>query len=160
MDLPAGPSRVDRSRSPRKSMKTNIYVYMYVYSPTDFNWFTDPPNVVNFGFTATLGFKSLPNGDKPIYYFNLLVTDELLDILVEETNIYAKEIFLNTVSDKARIYNWVDTNRVEMKIFLSLLFHMGTNKMPRIEDYWKTSKLFNLPFFRSYMSRNRFTLLL
>jgi len=47
-----------------------------------------------------------------------------------------------------------------MKTFLSLLFHMGTIKMPRLEDYWKTNKLFNLPFFRTYMSRNRFTILL
>lgn len=131
-----------------------------VYSPTNFNWFTDPPNKVNFEFTATPGLKSLPIGDKPIDYFNLLVTDELLDLLVEETNVYATEIFLNTASDKARIYEWVNTDRVEMKTFLSLLFHMGTIKMPRLEDYWKTSKLFNLPFFRSYMSRNRFTLLL
>jgi hypothetical protein len=79
--------------------------------------------------------------------------------LVDETNIYAIEIFLNSVSNKSRISNWVNTNRSEMKTFLSLLFHMGTIKMPRLEDYWKTNKLFNLSFFRTYMSRNRFTIL-
>lgn len=132
-----------------------------IYNSTNFNWSTDPPaNIEYFEFTATPGLKCLPNGDKPIDYFNLLVTDELLDILVEETNIYAIEIFLNTVSDKSRISGWVDTNRLEIKTPLSLLFHMATIKMPRLEDCWKTNKLFNLPFFRAHMSRNRFTLLL
>jgi len=131
-----------------------------MYSTTNFNWSTDSQIINHFEYTATPGLKCLPNGDKPIDYFNLLVTDELLDILVDETNIYAIEIFLNSVSDKSRISNWVNTNRLEMKTFLSLLFHMGTIKMPRLEDYWKTNKLFNLPFFRTYMSRNRFTILL
>jgi len=222
MDLPAGPSGVDRSRSPiKKSMKTHIlsdaelldilendkwisseeefdveseynyssdsddgenegndlqnivmsdYVgsggnevgedFSEMYSSTNFDWSADSQNVNHFEYTATPGLKCLPNGDQPIDYFNLLVTDELLDFLVDETNIYAIEIFLNSVSDKSRISNWVNTNRLEMKTFLSLLFHMGTIKLPRLEDYWKTNKLFNLPFFRTYMSRNRFTILL
>ncbi|KAL4104132.1 hypothetical protein QTP88_019445 [Uroleucon formosanum] len=131
-----------------------------IYSSTNFDWSTDSQNINHFEYTATPGLKCFPNGDQPIDYFNLLVTDELLDFLVDETNIYAIEIFLNSVSDKSRISNWVNTNRSEMKTFLSLLFHMGTIKMPRLEDYWKTNKLFNLPFFRTYMSRNRFTILL
>ncbi|VVC28111.1 PiggyBac transposable element-derived protein [Cinara cedri] len=224
MDHPAVPSRVDRSRSPRKkSIKTNTLtdaelldildndkwmssdeefdddfdecitdsdgndgenegddtqyidigefvgsgenevseVLSEIYSSTNFNWSTDSPtNTEYFEFIPTPVLKCLPNGDNPIDYFNLLVTDKLLDILVEETNNYAIEIFLNTVTDNSRISDWVDTNRLEMKTFLSLLFHMGTIKMPRLEDYWKTNKLFNLPFFRAHMSRNRFTLLL
>ncbi|KAL4149291.1 hypothetical protein QTP88_003271 [Uroleucon formosanum] len=36
---------------------------------------------------------------------------------------------------------------------------MGTIKLNRLEDYWKTSKLFNIPFFLENMSRNRFMLL-
>lgn len=118
-----------------------------VNSPTNVNWFTDPPNIVNFEFTATPGLKSLPNGDKPIDYFNLLVIGKLLDLLVEETSVYATEFFLNTAFDKDRIYEWVNIDRVKMKTFLSLLFHMGVIQMPRLEDQWKTSKLFNLTIF-------------
>ncbi|KAL4091170.1 hypothetical protein QTP88_025907 [Uroleucon formosanum] len=131
-----------------------------MYSSTNFNWSTDSQNVSHFEYTATLELKCLPNGDRPIDYFNLLATNKLLDILIDETNIYAIEIFLNSVSGKSRTSNWVNTNRLEMKTFLSLLFHMGTIKIPRIEDYWETYKLFNLPFFRTYVSRNRFTILL
>lgn len=98
----------------------------------------DPPQLL----------KSLFNGS--LDYFNLLISDELLDIIIEETNFYALDIFLNTVPDKARISEWVNTDRLEMKTFLSLLFHMGIIKMPRLEDYWNTNKLFNLQFF-SYL---------
>ena len=64
-----------------------------IYSSTNFNWSIDSPHVNHFEFTVTPGLKCLPNGDKPIDYFNLLVTDELLNMLVQETNIYAIEIF-------------------------------------------------------------------
>lgn len=47
-----------------------------------------------------------------------------------------------------------------MKLFIGLLFHTGSIRVNRLEDYWKTSELFNLNFFRQYMSRNRFMLLL
>jgi hypothetical protein len=73
-----------------------------MYSCTDFNWSTDAPSTEHFEFTVTPGPKCLPNGDKQIDYFRFLVTNELLDILAEGTNIYAVEMFLNTVCDKAR----------------------------------------------------------
>lgn len=64
-----------------------------MYSFKNFNWSTDPPITEHFEFTALPGPMCLPNGDKPIDYFNLLETDELLDILVEEIIYYAIEIF-------------------------------------------------------------------
>lgn len=47
-----------------------------------------------------------------------------------------------------------------MEVFIGLLFHMGTIGLSRLEDYWKTSRSFNIPSFREYMSRNRFMLIL
>lgn len=68
----------------------------------------------------------------------------------------ATEIVLNIGSNNAINYQWVETNRSQMKIFLSLLFHVRTTKLSRIKDYWETHPLFNLPFFRVLTSRNRF----
>lgn len=48
----------------------------------------------------------------------------------------------------------------EMKIFLGLLLHMGTIRLNRLNDYWKTHQLFNIPVFRSKMSRDRFLVIL
>ncbi|KAL4103748.1 hypothetical protein QTP88_019089 [Uroleucon formosanum] len=130
------------------------------YNVNEYNWFTDPPVVENIPFMSTANLKCIPEGNQPIDYFNFLFSDELLDHLVKEANAYAVDIFLTTASVNARICHWTDTNRSEIKIFFSLLFHMGTIKLSRIEDYWKTSVLFNIPFFREHMSRNRFMLLL
>ncbi|KAL4104628.1 hypothetical protein QTP88_019922 [Uroleucon formosanum] len=116
-------------------------------------------SIDNNWLSCTPGIKYIPE-DQPIDYFNFLFADELLDLLVEETNAYAVDILLSTTSNNARISTWFDTNKSEMKLFFSLLFHMGTIKLARIEDYWKINMLFNIPFFREHMSRNRFMLLL
>ncbi|KAL4112099.1 hypothetical protein QTP88_015947 [Uroleucon formosanum] len=84
--------------------------------------------------SETAKLKCIPEGNQPIDYFNFLFSDELLDHLVKETNAYAVDIFLTTASVNARICLWTDTNRSEIKIFFSLLFHMGTIKLSRIED--------------------------
>lgn len=123
------------------------------------DWLSDPPDVNYTEFSATSGLKCIPEGSEPIDYFNFLVTDVFFDVIVEETNAYALEIFLNQTSDSSRITYWVDTNKEELKIFFGLLFHMGTIRLSRLEDYWKTSRLFNIPFFRENMSRNRFMLI-
>jgi len=44
---------------------------------------------------ATAGMK-YKQGAQPIDYFNFLFADELLDLLAEETNSYAFDIFLDT----------------------------------------------------------------
>ncbi|XP_025425937.1 piggyBac transposable element-derived protein 4-like [Sipha flava] len=106
-----------------------------------YDWLTKSPTVENIFSIGIPGLKYIPEGDQPIDYFNFLFTDELLDLLVEETNAYAVDILLSTTSNNARISTWFDTNKSEMKLFFSLLFHMGTIKLARIEDYWKTNIL-------------------
>ncbi|XP_022182835.1 piggyBac transposable element-derived protein 4-like [Myzus persicae] len=96
---------------------------------------------------------------------NILSDSELLDLL-ENDMLSSDEDFGFDSDDDIFDAEFndsdseTDTNRSEIKIFFSLLFHMGTIKLSRIEDYWKTSVLFNIPFFRKHMSRNRFMLLL
>jgi len=112
-------------------------------------------------FSKSKGLKVFPQGNDPIDYFNLLFDDRLFELIVNETNKYAVQVFLSgSGGPSSRISTWKDTNIPEMKLFIGLLFHNGTIRVNRLEDYWKTSELFNLNFFRQYMSRNRFMLLL
>lgn len=128
---------------------------------TNYVWVDDPPHVIKVPFSQVAGLKTRPLGEKPIDYFSMLFTDELIDLIVQETNLYAVEIFLaSSGSLSSRISQWKDTTIEEMKIFLALLFHTGTIRTNRLEDYWKKSELFDLKFFRSHMSRNRFMLIL
>nr|CAI5866515.1 unnamed protein product [Callosobruchus analis] len=96
----------------------------------------------------------------PIDFFNLFLNDNFFELVLECTNNYAVQILSQTTSDKSRITNWKDVTEEEFRIFLGLLFHLGTIKMNRINDYWKTHYLFSLPAFSRYMSRNRFLLIL
>ena len=47
-----------------------------------------------------------------------------------------------------------------MNIFIALLLHTGTIPLSRLNNYWKTYPLFDIPVFRKYMSRNTFLLIL
>jgi len=129
-------------------------------SRNNYTWVDDKPSINKINFNENSGLKVQPEGDQPIDFFNLLLTSDFYSLVVKETNNYAADLYMNRSSDKSRISNWVDVDIDELKIFFGLLFHTGTIKMSRIEDYWKTSKLFNLNIFRASMSRNRYMLIM
>ncbi|KAF2885917.1 hypothetical protein ILUMI_20256 [Ignelater luminosus] len=104
--------------------------------------------------------RDLLNGNEPVDYFNLFFTDQFLEMIVQESNDYAESIFMRAgVSEYSRITSWKPLTVGEMKVFLGLLFHMGTLKAVRMTDYWKQAPLFSLGF-GAYMSRNRFFLIM
>lgn len=100
------------------------------------------------------------NPQDPVSIFNTLFTSELFDTIVQEMNNYAEELFLRGSEASSRIGEWRTLEVDEFKVFLGLLFHTGTISLKRLEDYWKTNYLFNLPCWRQHMSRNRFQLIL
>ena len=55
--------------------------------------------------------------------------NELLEIIVTETNRYATQKVCN-----------FETTEGEMKAFLGINFIMGINKLPSLEDYWLIDK--------------------
>lgn len=97
-------------------------------------------------------------GHREIDCFDLLVSDSFCDLVINETNLYAVEM-LSKSSVQARISCWKYLTVDEFKNFLSLLFHTGTIRLNKLEDYWKTDDLFDLQCFRKHMSRNRFLLI-
>ncbi|KAG5879737.1 hypothetical protein JTB14_033339 [Gonioctena quinquepunctata] len=118
----------------------------------------DIPTVIPFSKQRELLIQ--PDGNTPLDFFNLLVTDELLELIARETNIYAEEVFLSgATKEKSRITAWKDVTVEELKRFIGLLLHLGTIKLNRLQDYWKTHRLFNLPAFKNYRSRDQFMLI-
>lgn len=92
---------------------------------------------------------------------DLFFSDELVNLLVEQTNVYAQqEIAKKQLRRTSRMALWKDTSPREMRIFLGLLFHMGPCSLPSISSYWSTSLFYNMKFWSSRMSRNRFQLIL
>ena len=77
-----------------------------------------------------------PDDADALFFFHLFWTDQLLDLLVQNSNSYADGV-------EARLEKPGRTccpiSKREMKAFLGLSILMGVLRFPRLEDYWQTS---------------------
>ena len=88
----------------------------------------------------------LDHGSTPFDIFQTVTgTNELLKIIVTETNRYVTQIGCN-----------FETTEDEMKAFLGINFIMGINKLPSLEDYWSTDKCIGIEKIQNVMTRTRF----
>lgn len=111
---------------------------------------------ITFTRTDTL-LVPMPGDGAPIDWFNLLIDNILLEDICKMTNKYAFEVFFKRdLTPKSRINKWVDLTVPELRIFIGLVLHMGTVRLNRLQDYWKTDPLFDFKAFRSSMPRDRF----
>ena len=98
---------------------------------------------------------------QPYDVFKKIVTDDILDLIVEQTNEYAKQYIDNTTLTRTcRAKQWVPTNRNEMRTFIGIVMSMGLVWTPDIHLYWSTKELYNRSFVSKTMPRDRFLLLL
>ena len=101
------------------------------------------------------------SGKQPVDFVQLFLTDELLQVMIAETNKYAKDyIDSHNLPPKSRVCKWKPCTMNEMKKFLAITIGMTVDGKTRIEDYWSKSWPFATNAFSSIMSRNRFQLLL
>ncbi|XP_063585093.1 piggyBac transposable element-derived protein 4-like [Penaeus indicus] len=122
---------------------------------SSFVWRKMENNPQRFDFTATPGVK-LPNLDaasRPETIFSKFLTKELLEKIVQETNRYASQ-YMKTpfVNMKA----WEDITVHEFRAYLGLLFLMGLQSMPYMQDFWSHDPLISSLIFSQTMSRDRF----
>lgn len=100
---------------------------------------------------------------KPVDYFSNLMTDGILQEIVDETNRYAKEkVMRNTpLRRKSRYAEWNGTDLEEMKAFLGIIVNMGLVQKTCLNAYWDSSNPSqSTPYFRHVFRRDRFLLLL
>lgn len=97
----------------------------------------------------------------PTDYYELFVTEEIINKMVLETNNYAqKYVSENQIKIKSRVKAWKPTDSEEMKRFLGVLMVMGLVKVPHINDYWSKKDIYRNDYIISIMKRDRFLLLL
>ncbi|CAH2009193.1 unnamed protein product [Acanthoscelides obtectus] len=118
----------------------------------------DPKNTgVNPDIAAALGDQS------PIDFFSLFIDDEIIQIITDQTNLYASQKLLNIddTSEGSRLHAWTPINKEEIKKFIGIIGYMGLVKLPTMDRYWtKTKKIYHNSVVGQIMSRNRFELLL
>lgn len=79
-------------------------------------------------------------------YFNLFLTPDILNTMVDQKNLYADQYLSSgvDVSKHSRTHRWEPTNTEEMKKFVALLGWMGLVKLPKLADYWRKNRLYQL----------------
>ena len=91
---------------------------------------------------------------KPLDFFELFVNNDIIELIVEETNRYVhQKLNKGGLLPKARLCKWVNTNNDEVKIFLALLIWMGLVRLPKMASYWSKNPLYENKI-KYVMSRN------
>ncbi|XP_036327532.1 uncharacterized protein LOC118740145 [Rhagoletis pomonella] len=85
----------------------------------------------------------------PVYYFDCMFGDGVIDLLVTYTNIYATQ--------KNKVGNVTSS---EMKCFLGILLYSGYIVVPRRYIYWDKSSDTDFSIVYNAMSRDRFTFIM
>ena len=110
--------------------------------------FNPPP------FTSPVGPLTVLNSTAtPLDFFMLLFDDDILQLLVDQTNLYASQ------NPPGARYKWYDTSCSELKLFLGVIIAMGIHRLPQLEDYWSSDVLLGVPGIVDGMPIDRFKVL-
>ncbi|KAG5870953.1 hypothetical protein JTB14_037378 [Gonioctena quinquepunctata] len=101
-------------------------------------------------------FTSLVSTTTPFDFFKLFVTDDLVDLMVEETNRYADDLKSSNRIEKARIKLWQPVAKNEIYKFFAVVLAMGIVDLPKTNLYWSKDN----EFISKCLSRDRFLLIL
>ncbi|XP_022177033.1 piggyBac transposable element-derived protein 5-like [Myzus persicae] len=96
----------------------------------------------------------------PFDFYSLFLDDEIIQLLVKETNRYAAELLKSVVSPHSRLKQWETVTPTEMKKFLGIIMWMGLCHKSSIASYWKTNNIIYISDIPKFMKRKRFELLL
>ena len=132
---------------------------MYLKSLEDPNWIKDPtpPNIFEFTAQPGLIIAGENRPSTPLEFFQLLVSRELLEFIVKETNDYAHYCKNNNFSKCKMEYFEVDLKDIANYIGLRIL--MAIIKLPEERMHWATSKEYNSPIFNHTMTFARFQMI-
>ena len=93
-------------------------------------------------FRQPVGCAEDMTGASPLQFFEQMVTKEMLEKIVEQTNLYAQQYMENTtLPPHSRAHGWsrATFDVAELKKFLATTITMGLISYPELEDYWSIS---------------------
>ena len=89
--------------------------------------------------------------ESPSEVFELMFTPSLIDTIIEQTNLYAKQVMGD---DKYAAWEEVSTD--ELKAYLGFCILMGINWLPALDDYWSSDHTLRYSPIAEKISRDRF----
>ena len=103
------------------------------------------------------GFTSISLKEpEPVSVFRTFFTEEILNLITDQTNIYGKG--KKQSSNQRKTSKWKDVSKKEIESFLGLVLILMTciNDLPNIKLYWSKDMVFHKTFISSIMSQDRF----
>ena len=117
-------------------------------------WSNELSDFVILPFNSQCGIKvEVPPESRSDFFFNLIFSDELIDIIVRETNRYARQ---KLAGNDTRLAKWHDTTRQEVKAYFGICLVMGINNLPRLAMYWSSDPFIGNTGIQNIMTKNRF----
>ena len=115
----------------------------------------------DYGMMEEVSANSEDDVINPIDCYRHFITDEIIHLMVRETNRYAEQhVQKEKLTKRSKTLQWRPTTNEEMFRFLGIILEMGLVQMPEIDYYWSKSRLFGCEVIQNTMSRDRFELLL
>jgi len=133
---------------------TRVWYPLDVQQPT-----AAPPR---FPFSGQPGIQvPLADDHDPVTYLRLFLDDDIMDIIVTETNRYAEQTLMRTPQRRlSRTRNWEPISKDDMWLFFGVLILQGIVHKPQQRWYWSTNRLLETPIFRKVMSEYKFSLIM
>ena len=116
---------------------------------SDEDWSREVGFRVDSDFSEESGINvSTRNLKSCLDYFELFFTQEVWQLLVSQTNLYAEQ-----KRGPAESSVWYPVTESEMKAWISLYLNMGLVTKPNLNCYWSSDPVLSSPLFPSLMSR-------
>ena len=123
-----------------------------------FTW-TNQDNIPYiYSFSGTPGINAnLSSNSSILDIFQSFIPNDMIDLIVDETNRYAasKPSKRNPLKRRYDI-EWKDVSSAEVKVVFELCILMGVVQKPVIKLYWSTKAMLATPFYSEVMPRDRF----
>ena len=115
----------------------------------DLQW-SETTNTVNVErFTENVG-PAVPISAHIVDIFRLFFTTSLIDLIVEQTNLYASQLM-----ETAQYEKWTKVTADEIWAYFGYVILMGINRLPALADYWKLDPTYRYRPIADKITRNR-----
>ena len=117
-------------------------------------------------FIGTPGISNVIQSNSPLDIFELSLTDELVEYITQQTNLYFKQSVIGKVfKQRSRILKHLNTARGELcnssdiRLYIATLLYRSIIHKSVAYMYYSQEKLFETPGFKRIMSQNKLVLI-
>ena len=114
------------------------------------NWTSNLTPLTIGDFKSSVG-PTVPVPETASEVFGLMFTPSFLDTIVEQSNIYARQVMGEEKYD-----SWEKVTREEIRAYLGFSILMGVAHLPALDDYWSSNPTLHYSPTADRISRDRF----